>query len=40
MTRCMAQARGHGVPERMVGGMCAQLHRAATGTWPGDGGSR
>jgi hypothetical protein len=38
MTRCMAQARGHGVPERMVGGMCAQLHRDATGTWPGDAG--
>jgi hypothetical protein len=36
MTRCMAQARGHGVPERMVGGMCAQLHRDATGIWPGD----
>jgi 2'-5' RNA ligase len=36
MTRCMAQARGHGVPERMVGGMCAQLHREAVGFWPGD----
>jgi hypothetical protein len=36
MTRCMAQARGHGVPERMVGGMCAQLHRDAVGFWPGD----
>ncbi|MEJ2886166.1 hypothetical protein [Actinomycetospora aeridis] len=33
--RCTAQAAKHGVPARMRKGMCARLHRAATGKWPG-----
>lgn len=36
MRRCMRQARRHGVPQRMIAGMCAMLHRQATGMWPGD----
>lgn len=31
MTRCMAQARKHGVPERMRGGMCQNLKQKAGG---------
>ncbi|GAA0897754.1 hypothetical protein [Pseudonocardia zijingensis] len=34
--RCVAQATAHGVPARMRDGMCAELHHAATGLWPGD----
>jgi len=30
-TRCMAQARAHGVPKRMIAGMCQRLHIEATG---------
>lgn len=35
MTRCMAQAKVHGMG-RMGPGACARLHKIATGVWPGD----
>lgn len=34
---CTTQAAHHGVPKRMRAGMCAKLHHAATGKWPGRG---
>lgn len=34
--RCTAQARAHGVPERMRPGMCNILHQQATGNAPGE----
>ena len=33
--RCVAQARHHGVPAHMRNGMCATLHKQATGEVPG-----
>lgn len=35
MTRCMAQAKAHGMG-RMAAGACARLHKIAVGYWPGD----
>lgn len=35
--RCTRQAARHGVPARMRNGMCARLHKRATGQWPGRG---
>lgn len=34
---CTRQAAAHGVPARMRKGMCAKLHKRATGKWPGRG---
>lgn len=33
--RCRAFARRHGIPGHMIDGFCANLHRIATGEWPG-----
>ena len=33
--RCVAEARHHGIPARMRKGMCATLHKKATGKVPG-----
>lgn len=33
--RCLAFARRHGIPKRMQKGFCANLHKLATGEWPG-----
>jgi hypothetical protein len=33
--RCLAFARRHGVPKHMQKGFCANLHKLATGEWPG-----
>lgn len=35
-TRCVRQAAKHGIPMRQRKGMCATLHKQATGIWPGD----
>lgn len=35
-TRCVRQARKHGMTNRQAKGACAKLHKAATGMWPGD----
>lgn len=35
-TRCVRQATKHGIPPRKSKGMCATLHKKATGIWPGD----
>lgn len=34
--RCRTNLRAEGVPGRMVDGACANLHKRATGSWPGD----
>ena len=34
-TRCET-VLGKYVPEKMLGGLCANLHKRATGDWPGD----
>lgn len=33
--RCRIFAHAHGIPEHMIDGFCANLHRIATGEWPG-----
>jgi DNA-binding MarR family transcriptional regulator len=33
--RCEAFARAHGIPGHMIEGFCANLHKLATGEWPG-----
>lgn len=33
--RCLAFAKAHGVPKHMQKGFCANLHKLATGEWPG-----
>ena len=38
MKRCMRLLKAEGVPQRMVGGACARLHKRATGQWPTEGG--
>ncbi len=35
MTRCMRFYKTK-MPNRMIPGWCARLHKAATGTWPGE----
>lgn len=35
-TRCLKQARKHGIGDDKGRGMCAKLHKRATGMWPGD----
>jgi hypothetical protein len=35
-TRCVSQARRHGMNGPMAKGACAKLHKKATGVWPGD----
>lgn len=35
-TRCVAQAKAHGMSEGTARGVCANLHKQATGIWPGD----
>jgi hypothetical protein len=35
MTRCQRFYKGK-MPARMIDGWCARLHKAATGTWPGE----
>jgi hypothetical protein len=34
--RCRTNLRAEGVPGRMVDGACANLHKRATGSWPGE----
>lgn len=36
-TRCVRQARAHGMGDRKAKGFCANMHKAATGKWPGAG---
>lgn len=36
-TRCVRQARAHGMSDRKAKGFCANMHKAATGQWPGAG---
>jgi hypothetical protein len=33
--RCVAEMRKVGVPGHMIAGHCANLHKRATGAWPG-----
>lgn len=33
--RCLSFARRHGIPKHMQKGFCANLHKLATGEWPG-----
>src|SRR5687767_12269733 len=33
---CQREMRKEGVPRRSIDGLCANLHHAATGHWPGD----
>lgn len=33
--RCVRQAAKYGIPKRQRKGMCATLHKKATGKWPG-----
>jgi hypothetical protein len=35
-TRCVRQARKHGMSDGVAKGACAKLHKRATGMWPGD----
>jgi hypothetical protein len=35
-TRCVRQARKHGMTPGQAKGVCAKFHRRATGMWPGD----
>jgi hypothetical protein len=35
--RCVRFYREKRVPERMVKGLCAELHHRATGRWPNEG---
>lgn len=36
-TRCVRQARKHGMNSRMAKGFCANMHKLATGKWPAEG---
>lgn len=34
-TRCVSQAKKHGMADGVAKGLCAKLHKRYTGNWPG-----
>lgn len=35
-TRCVKQAKAHGMKDGVAKGYCARRHKEMTGVWPGD----